>query len=203
MATQPNFRSAFNGFNRDDVVHYIEYLNTKHAAEIEQLRSEIQALQEQPAPAIEDESIVEQQAGRIRELFDQNSTLEKELADLQRELEEAVAAKEEVNAAHTAALSQQNNCKSYMEEELAAYRRAERTERIARERADQLYRQTSSALENATAKVDDAADQLGQLTSRVIEQLNHLQNAVSGSKQALREATATTYTIRPTDSLED
>ena len=30
MAAPQNFRSAFNGFNREDVVHYLEYLNSKH-----------------------------------------------------------------------------------------------------------------------------------------------------------------------------
>ena len=29
MASSQNFRTAFNGFNREDVVHYLEYINTK------------------------------------------------------------------------------------------------------------------------------------------------------------------------------
>ncbi len=40
MATQP-FRSAFNGFNRQDVVHYIELLNNQHNAQIEQLNNQL------------------------------------------------------------------------------------------------------------------------------------------------------------------
>jgi hypothetical protein len=35
-----NFRSAFNGFNRQDVVHYIELLNNQHKAQIEQLAAQ-------------------------------------------------------------------------------------------------------------------------------------------------------------------
>ena len=27
MSTPQNFRSAFNGFNREDVVHYLEYIS--------------------------------------------------------------------------------------------------------------------------------------------------------------------------------
>ena len=36
------------------------------------------------------------------------------------------------------------------------------------------------------------------MTDRVIAQLAELQDAVAGSKQALRDAAATMYTIRPT-----
>jgi len=40
MSTPQNFRSAFNGFNREDVASYLEYLNSKHTAQINQLTSE-------------------------------------------------------------------------------------------------------------------------------------------------------------------
>ena len=46
MAELQNFRTAFNGFHRDDVVRYIEQLNAKHAAEVNQLNSDLQYLQE-------------------------------------------------------------------------------------------------------------------------------------------------------------
>ena len=94
--------------------------------------------------------------------------------------------------------TQQSSYQSKVEEELEAYRRAERTERFARERAENLYRQANGALADATAKVDEAANEVGQVTDRVIAQLAELQDVVSGSKQALREAAATMYTIRPT-----
>ena len=47
MASAHNFRSAFNGFHREDVVHYIEYLNSKHANQVNQLESEKQTLAEE------------------------------------------------------------------------------------------------------------------------------------------------------------
>ena len=40
MPAPQNFRSAFNGFNREDVVRYLEYINAKHTAEVNQLTSE-------------------------------------------------------------------------------------------------------------------------------------------------------------------
>ena len=187
MATQMNFRSAFNGFNREDVVHYIEFLNSKHATDLNQLNAELEYLRskqpEQAAPKADD--TVEQQAARIRELFDRCAALEQELE----------AAKAE--NARLAAQVQQDTARSRQEDELEAYRRAERTERYARERADSLYRQANGALADATVKVDEAAQQFSQMTDSIVAQLSDLQNAVAGSKQALRDAAATLYSIRP------
>lgn len=42
MAATQRFRSAFNGFNREDVVNYIEYLNNQHTAEVNQLNNQLQ-----------------------------------------------------------------------------------------------------------------------------------------------------------------
>lgn len=187
MANQMNFRTALNGFNREDVVHYIQFLNSKHAADLNQLNAELLYLRnkqaEQPAPKTDD--IVEQQAARIRELFDRCAALEQEL--------EAAKAKNDQLAAQV----HQDSVRCKQEDELEAYRRAERTERYARERADNLYRQANGALADATVKVDEAAHQFSQMTDNVVAQLSDLQNAIAGSKQALRDAAATLYTIRP------
>ena len=42
MATTQRFRSALNGFNREDVVNYIEYLNNRHNAQLVQLNNQLQ-----------------------------------------------------------------------------------------------------------------------------------------------------------------
>ena len=189
MAIQMNFRSAFNGFNREDVVRYIEFLNSKHSADLNQLNTELEYLRNhQTAQSAQPEDLVEQQAARIRELFDRCAALEQELA----------AAKAE-NAKLTEQTQKQNSCHNRLEDELEAYRRAERTERYARERADSLYHQANGALADATVKVDEAAHQFSQMADNVVAQLSALQNAVASSKQALRDAATTLYTIRPTN----
>lgn len=192
---QLNFRSAFNGFNREDVVHYIEYLNSKHAADLNQLNSELDYLrtkqEPQALPESGDDVTIAQQASRIRELFDRCNALEKELETLKEE-----------NAQLTSQLEtaqQQPATSSRTCDELEAYRRAERTERYARERAENLYRQANGALADATTKVDEAANHVAQITDQVIAQLAELQNAIADSKQSMRDAAATMYTIRPTD----
>lgn len=189
MAEQNTFRSAFNGFNREDVVRYIEYLNAQHASEINRLNSELSFLRaqaEQPPVApdtTEKDELIEQQAARIRELFDLNKAQEKRITALTANLDEA--------------LQQQICYKSRIEEELEAYRRAERIERMARERAEQMYNQANAVLADATVKVDDAAAVISQMSDKVMAELAELQSAVSGSKQALSDAAATMYAIRP------
>ena len=87
--------------------------------------------------------------------------------------------------------------KQLAEAELEAYRRAERAERVAQERAQVIYDQANGVLAEATVKVDDAVAHIGDLTEQVNRQLERLQDAVAGSKQALQDAAATLYAIRP------
>lgn len=189
MAEQNTFRSAFNGFNREDVVRYIEYINAQYAAEINQLNSELAFLRKQaeqvPEVPASDETdeLIEQQASRIRELFDRCNEQEQQITDLTAKLDEA--------------LQQQISYKSRVEEELEAYRRAERIERLARERAEQMYNQANAVLADATVKVDDAAALISQMSDKVMGNLAELQNAVASSKQSLRDAADTMYAIRP------
>ena len=189
MAAQQNFRTAFNGFNREDVVHYIEYLNSKHAAEISQLNSELEYLRTQQtsaaeaaeaAPEEDTAALLAEQSARIRELFDSCSQKDALIADLQEQL----------------AAAQQKPAVS-AEAELEAYRRAERVERRAKERAELVYHQVNGTLADATVKVDDAAALIGSLTEQAIAQLTALQNAVTDSKAALKDAAASMYALRP------
>jgi len=82
-------------------------------------------------------------------------------------------------------------------DELAAYRRAERIEREARERADLVYFQANGVLSEATAKVDGIAADITDMADHVMQQLTQLQVAVSSSKQALQDAASIMNAIRP------
>ena len=215
MDTPKNFRSAFNGFNREDVVRYIEYMNNHHTTQLNELNTELEFLRAklkaaQAAPSIDSEMIDRLNAAllQIGELETRCAELEKErdealavngdpeleakCAELTRERDEALAAAEAARAAQVAAAQ---NCAA---QELEAYRRAERTERLAKERAEQVYTKVNGVLSDATVKVDEAAAQISEVSDQVLARLNQLQNAVSGSKQALEEAVATMYAIRPT-----
>ena len=47
MSQSHNFRSALGGFNREDVVRYIEYINSKNTSAVNQLKSENQSLKDE------------------------------------------------------------------------------------------------------------------------------------------------------------
>ena len=176
--TEQTFRSAFNGFNREDVVRHLEYINAQHTAEVNQLRSELEFLRSKETAVCENTKLVEHQAARIRELFDCCQAQEATIAELTARLEAAPA--EMPNA----------------EAELEAYRRAERAERVAQERADEISRQANAILADATAKVDEAAALISRMADQVSGQICQFQSAVTVSKQALQDAAATLYTIR-------
>ena len=185
MAEHQNFRTAFNGFNRDDVVHYIEYINAQHAAEVARLQSELEFLRSNAQPAAEEKvadcqcsELEEQQAARIRELFDLCKEKDETIANLTAQLEKA-------------------GTKNASEEELEAYRRAERTERMAQERAEQIYRQANAVLADATVKVDEAAAMISQMADQAAAQLGNFQNAVTDAKQVLRSAVSAMGAICP------
>ncbi|MBQ9167881.1 MAG: hypothetical protein IJX67_05685 [Oscillospiraceae bacterium] len=188
MATQQNFRSALNGFNREDVVRYIEYLNSKHKTESNQLRSEIESLKEELATHVPQAAPGASTAEALEAANSRCTQLEQENARLLQELEQAKQQPAPAPVPHA--------------EELEAYRRAERVERMAQERAAQICQQANGILADASAKVDDAAAQLGSMANHVAGQLAELQNAVIGSKQALLDASAAMYAIRPEASEE-
>ena len=215
MSAPQNFRTSFNGFNREDVVHYIEYINNHHATQLNELNAELEFTRNklktaQAAPAVDSEMIdrlnaallqIKELEGRCAALEQErdaalaaagNGDLEARCEALTRERDEALAAAAEAKAAQAAA------AQSCAAQELEAYRRAEPTERLAKERAEQVYTKVNGTLSDATVKVDEAAAQISEVSDQVLARLTQLQNAVSGSKQALEEAVATMYAIRPT-----
>lgn len=191
MAASQNFRSAFNGFNREDVVHYLEYLNAKHTNQINQLTAENEALRAQvdTLPELESQQLLV-------------ASLEEKCAELTRLLEAAQARCEELEQAAAQkpvedAPAQEPSLSPSASEELEAYRRAERIEREAKERAELVYFQANGVLTEATAKVDGISSDITEMADQVMTQLTQLQVAISSSKQALQDASSIMGTIRP------
>ena len=180
MAVNHNFRSAMGGFNREDVVRYIEYMNTKHAEEIASLNEEITQLQ---------------RSVRTPEDIAHTEALEAECARLSAELEQASADKTALEAKCAELEAKVNS--SDREKELDAYRRAENIERQAKERSQQLFNQAAGTLAQATTQVDDAATAFIGIADSVTAQIDGLKKAIESSKNALRDAATTMYGIRP------
>ena len=180
MSAPQNFRTAFNGFNREDVVHYLEYLNNRHNAQINQLSEENAALRAQldAAPAVDHTEEVDALTEQLNEALAR-------CAELEKQLEQKNSAPAESGLSASAA------------EELEAYRRAERIEREAKERSELVYYQANGVLTEAAAKVDGISAQITDIADQVMGQLTQLQMAVSSSKQALQDASSIMNTIKP------
>ena len=197
MANSQNFRSAFNGFNREDVVHYLEYLNSKHNNLVNQLSEEAENLRQKVSMAAEAVAFDSARAERIVALESEKEELLARLAESEAAQERLEAENAELRRALDAKQTAAPLQSTSIEMELEAYRRAERAERIARERADQLYRQTNGVLAEASVQVDKVAADIGIIADQVSQQLQLLQTAVTGSKDALKAASSLLYTIRP------
>lgn len=184
----PNqFRSAFNGFNREDVVRYMEYVNNKHSAQIVQLTNELDFLRSKQEVA--DNGRMLELEAQVKSLRSENDVLHNRIEELEMQLR---AAREALGNAQPAAAA----APTPSDEELEAYRRAERAERIAKERALQIGNQTAEVLADATAKVDVAAELIARITREVADQLNLAQVAVKSSRQAFQDASDSIEQLR-------
>ena len=184
MDAPQSFRSAFNGFNRQDVVHYLEYINTKHQTQVNELTAEADDLRRQ----LED---LQAKTTQVAELEAQLAAMTEERNALHTQLEQMQAAgavqepRPEMDGGRQVA------------DELDSYRRAQQVERSARERAELVYHQANGVLNEAIAKVDTATAEITAKTDEAMSQLTQLQMAVSTSKQALQDAASLMNTIRP------
>lgn len=228
------FRTALHGFNRDDVVAYIEKTTVAHENEVlqlqkvnEQLRAQLAdtgaALEQARQNAVDPEELSAANE-RIRELTDANAGLTAQLQELEAEAAELRESREEVERlrAQTAEIEELRRqlaereaapaaepvpekepeqpdepsvpqeqdapitpleevvpeqtapAKDYAELELAAYRRAEMTERLARERAADVYRQIQSVFDNANTRFDNGRSDLEQVTKTLQSDVNSM-----------------------------
>lgn len=170
MAEIQNFRTAFAGFRREDVVNYIEYMNNKHRSQVEQLNTQLATAQER----------LDKFAG-----IDPDA-LAAELAAAN----EKIAQLEEQLACCTA---DGDDRPILSGDELEAYRRAERAERLARDRASQIYNQANAALADATVKIEAVSDTVSSMAEQFTVQMQD-------SKVKLQEAVAAMYAIRPDET---
>lgn len=191
-----NFRSSLHGFNRQDVANYLEYLNNRHAAQVNQLNTDLEALRRQAEAPAEDP----QRAA----LETRCQELEQQLAAARKERDEALAQKEAVEQKLEAAqldreeaLLRSSGEKLDANRELEAYRRAERTERVARERAEQVYSETSTVLTQASNRIEAALRQMTGISQQVTGQLDTLQTAIASSRLALQDAAQTIDKLKP------
>lgn len=191
-----NFRSSLHGFNRQDVANYLEYLNNRHAAQVNQLNTDLEALRRQAEAPAEGPQRTALEA-RCREL-------EQQLEAARKERDEALAQREAAEQKLASARQDREeallrSCGEKLEanRELEAYRRAERTERMARERAEQVYSETGTVLTQASNRIEAALRQMTGISQQVTGQLDTLQTAIASSRLALQDAAQTIDKLKP------
>ena len=180
MEQPVQFRSSFNGFNREDVVRYMEYVYNKHSAQVAQLTNELESLRSKQVTMDSSQSadLEKQLAAALRE----NDDLKHRIAALEHSLQEANAAN-----AQPVVVPQ---LPTTTESELEAYRRAERVERVAKERARLVSQQTAQALVTVSSRLDETAEQLMSVNTQLMQQLEQVQTAVANGRQAVQDAAA-------------
>ncbi|MDY3781047.1 MAG: hypothetical protein SOZ90_02540 [Candidatus Faecousia sp.] len=198
-----NFRSALNGFNRQDVANYLEYLNNRHNTEITQLNTDLEALrQQQQKPQIDPQKLALE--ARCMDLQEKLAQAERERDSARQERDEALAREqaakrqlEDAQRARDEAVIQASGAKLDTNQELEAYRRAERAERVARERAELVYSETGAVLTQASTRVESALRQMNGISQQVTSHLDTLQTAISASRMALQDAADTIQRLKP------
>lgn len=144
------FRTQLKGFHREDVINFIQQQTQEHERRVRTMQEEIVRLQgelndarteaerahgAQEAEAETTQEELAQASERCAELEAENTAAREEIARLTKRceaLEEAAAKQPEPAAEEKPAAEEPGN---YKELELAAYRRAELAERMAKERA--------------------------------------------------------------------
>ena len=212
MTEPQTFRSAFNGFHREDVVNHIAYMTTKHEAQVKELREENDALQTELSDL---RSRMDQDAAdrdRIPELEQTITDRDAELGALKEELEAANqllneqaaqlgAMREELEEAREAAAKPAAIEKSANHwDELRAYRRAETAERQAKERVNDLYDSATTALRSAGSTLGGANAAFEELAEKFRADLVALMETIDTGRTALGSAADTLDSLRPEET---
>lgn len=184
MADFSKFRTAVSGFNRTDVVNYIESASMEHqkalrkltderdklAAENAQLQTQLTGLQARLIQVQADNDALSEQVSTLA----QEGSARAEAAAQPQPAPEAGPIEEEPAAETPEAPAQEP---SLTEKELTAYRRAEQTERNAAVRARRIYTQLSNLCEDARSRYLDSGEEIAALAADLSTGLARLQDA--------------------------
>lgn len=183
-----NFRFAFNGFNRSDVVNYLEFLNRKHVEQVNQLTLDNEMLRQQlnaeQAPVVSSDE-VEKLRAQLEALTQERDALMCRVVSLESKLSEQPAAP----APNPGVSSVDAAADLYGPmQELEIYRRAERAEREAKERAERIRSSAEEFVQLAITKAQSAAETYDDAARQTNARLNALLTSVDDGRQAMLSA---------------
>ena len=200
MADFSKFRTAVSGFNRTDVVNYIESTSIEHQKALRKLTDERDKLAAENARLQTEQAELQQRLEQAQAdndaLSEQVNTLAQEGAELAEQLKKSEEARQELLARPVpqpaepeeptpqpeepeteAAPEEPAQEPSLTEKELTAYRRAEQTERNAAVRARRIYAQLSNLCEDARTRYMDSGEEIAALAADLSTGLTRLQDA--------------------------
>ncbi len=183
MADFSKFRSSLGGFHRGDVANYIESLSREHAAALKEQSGRIDALR-----------------AELQEAEAEKRALRDQLDDALAALEAATAPAEDEAEDETEA--EPEEAPDYPKLELEAYRRAEATERLATQRAQQLKRELVDFLENTTARYQQTGEDIAALAEDLKSGLKRLEENLSELDLLFGETAEHLETLTPAEPLE-
>lgn len=200
MSDFSKFRTAVSGFNRTDVVNYIESTSIEHQKALRKLTDERDKLAAENARLQVElaglQKRLEQAQADNDALSGQVNTLAQEGAELAEQLKQSEEARQELlirpapqpeepaepapqpeEPETEAAPEEPAQEPSLTEKELTAYRRAEQTERNAAVRARRIYAQLSNLCEDARTRYMDSGEEIAALAADLSTGLSRLQDA--------------------------
>lgn len=200
MSDFSKFRTAVSGFNRTDVVNYIESTSIEHQKALRKLTDERDKLAAENARLQVElaglQKRLEQAQSDNDALSEQVNTLAQEGTELAEQLKKSEEARQELLARPVpqpaepeeptpqpeepeteAAPEEPAQEPSLTEKELTAYRRAEQTERNAAVRARRIYAQLSNLCEDARTRYMDSGEEIAALAADLSTGLSRLQDA--------------------------
>lgn len=200
MSDFSKFRTAVSGFNRTDVVNYIESTSIEHQKALRKLTDERDKLAAENARLQVElaglQKRLEQAQADNDALSGQVNALAQEGAELAEQLKKSEEARQELLARPVpqpaepeeptpqpeepeteAAPEEPAQEPSLTEKELTAYRRAEQTERNAAVRARRIYAQLSNLCEDARTRYMDSGEEIAALAADLSTGLSRLQDA--------------------------
>lgn len=189
MAEVSRFRGALNGFNRTDVVNYIESMSAEQQKQLRRLQEENESLRSEKTLLTEKLAEANEALDTLREqdasLAEQVTLLSQQAAELADQAEQARLRAETAEARLAADETEQYEAAdeeaepvNYTALELEAYRRAEQVERNAAARAERVYQQLSALCERAHERYSDAGEEIGALSEDLTSNLDRLQQTL-------------------------
>ena len=167
--------AAFGGFNRQDVMDYLERSAKEHAEALEQLRSLLDAAQKERDQLAAQVQALTEERDSCQSTAQQTAAMAEQLPGLQEEnglLKERVAQLEPDAAAYAAIKERMAGM------ELDAHRRAQEIVDQAREQSDELLRQTQKWLVDVRGQYDELRGVVEGTVSRAAGELDRMRQSL-------------------------